>query len=87
MTDDGEKLKPPLPTNTVTVAADAAFCQKRQQDKKANCTCQCTGLGRSVFFSAISNLMDVQPYSCPPCYEQMLNFSIVPDISFGSSKR
>jgi hypothetical protein len=34
VTDDGEKLKPPLPTSTVTVAADAAFIQTASKIKK-----------------------------------------------------
>ena len=31
--------------------------------------------------------MDVWPYSCPPCYEQMINLSIVPDISFWKQQK
>jgi hypothetical protein len=34
VTDDGEKLKPPLPTNTVTVAVGAAFSQSASKIKK-----------------------------------------------------
>jgi hypothetical protein len=34
VTDDGEKLKPLLPTSTVTVVADAAFSQSASKTKK-----------------------------------------------------
>jgi hypothetical protein len=34
VTDDGEKLKPPLPTNTVTVVAGSAFSQSASKTEK-----------------------------------------------------
>jgi hypothetical protein len=34
VTADGEKLKPLLPTSTVTVAADAAFSQSASKPRK-----------------------------------------------------
>jgi hypothetical protein len=51
VTDDGEKLLPPLPTNTVTVAADAAFWQKASKTRKLTAPANALAWDAAFFFS------------------------------------
>jgi hypothetical protein len=48
VTNEGEKLKPPLPTNTVTVAADAVFRQRAT--RTSNKTAPGNALASNVAF-------------------------------------
>jgi hypothetical protein len=53
VTDDGEKLKPPLPTNTVTVAADAAFRQTASKTRKLTAPANARAWDATFFLSHV----------------------------------